>query len=309
MIRRRAALGVALVVAALSASAPITLAGFAATRASGAAFSTATLKAPTQLLGAGGTSASLTWTPSTSTSATGYQLLRSATPGGGYAQVKTVTPVSATATNDSPGTGVWYYVLDTYAASWTSALSNEARVTIGQALTTPYAGCSNQAPETVNAGDDNGYESSPASGCAKDNVPAVDRNSGTDTVLDCADPGKDREQFWGYAFGLPGTVSSVSGISVQLVMGLGNNSGTSQVCAQLSWDGGTSWTAAKILAITNVPLATYTLGSATDTWGHAAWTATQLSASNFRVRLTDMSTNRSKDFELDYLGASVAYTP
>ncbi|MHB8959577.1 MAG: hypothetical protein ACYDAN_08120 [Candidatus Limnocylindrales bacterium] len=309
MIPRTAALGVALVVAALSASAPITLARFAATRASSEAFSTATLKPPTQLLAAGGASASLTWTTSTSSSATGYQLLRSATSGGGYAQVKTVTPISASSTVDSPGTGVWYYVLDTYAASWTSALSNEASVTIGQALTTPYAGCSNQAPETVNAGDNNGYETSPASGCAKDNVSAVDKNSGTDTVLDCADPGKDREQFWGYAFGLPGTVSSVSGVSLQLDMGLGNRSGTSQVCAQLSWDGGTSWTAARTVELDSVPTATYTLGSSTDDWGHAGWTAAQLSAANFRVRLTDMSTNASKDFELDSLGASVAYMP
>ncbi len=310
MTRRPAALVVAVILAALAVSAPITLARFTATSASGATFGTATLMPPTAVNGTGGSSASLTWTASSSVAASGYQLLRSPKSGSGYTNISTVNPVSATATTDAPGAGVWYYVLDTYFGNWTSATSNEAAVTISLApQTTPLVGCADQAPVTVDSGDNNGYEGTPANGCVKDNRLAKDNNSGTNTVLNCSDPGKDRHQFWGYAFGLPGTVSSVNGITVQFVMGLGSNNGTSQVCAQLSWDGGTSWTAAKSVAITSTSLLTYTLGSPTDTWGHAGWTAAELSAANFRVRLTDMSTVSSKDFKLDFLGASVSYTP
>lgn len=309
MIRRAVALGVALVLAGLAASAPVTLAQFSATASSSATFGTATLRPPTAVTGSGGSSASLGWVASTSASATGYQLLRSATSGSGYAQVKTVTPINAIAATDSPGTGVWYYVLDTYFGNWTSALSNEASVSVGLPVTTPYADCANEAPETANAGDNNGYETSPTRGCASDGVAAVDHSSGTNTLLNCADPGKDREQFWGYDFGLPGSLSAVRGISVQLAMGLNNNKGTSRVCVELSWDGGTSWTAPQTVDVANVPITTYTLGSATDTWGHAGWTAAQLSAASLRVRLTDMSTISSKDFDLDDVSVSVTYAP
>ena len=309
MIRRLAVLAGVVVVAALAVSTPVTLARFTAAKNAAATFGTGSLLPPTGVAGTGGSSASLTWTASTSSSATGYHLLRSSTSGSGYTQVSSITPVSATATTDSSGSGVWYYVLDTYLGGWTSGLSNEASVTIGPARSTSIVGCANQAAETVHAGDNDGYETNPANGCAEDGKVAVDANSGTNTKLDCADPGKDRERFWGYSFGLPGTVGSIGGITVQLVMGLNNNSGSSRVCVQLSWDGGASWTAPQTVAVNKVPLNAYTLGSATDVWGHAGWTATQLGATNFRVRLTDMSTSASKDFELAYLGASVGYTP
>ena len=56
------------------------------------------------------------------------------------------------------------------------------------------------------------------------------------------DPTKDRHRFWGFATGLPGTVSSIAGIRVRADLGLNNNGGTTNLCAQLSWDGGTTWT-------------------------------------------------------------------
>lgn len=309
MFRAAVVLALAGIMAIGAAAAPVTLARFTSAGSATASLATGTLNPPTAVAATGGTSAALTWTASTSSAATGYNLLRSTTSGSGYSQVKIVTPVSAAATTDSPGSGTWYYVLDTYLGNWTSAHSNEASVTIGPATTTSFVGCSNHGPETVNAGDNNGYEGDPTNGCAKDNKPMVDANTGTNLNMDCADPGKDRERFWGYNFGFTGPVSSVAGISVQLVMGLNNNSGTNQVCVQLSWDGGTSWTAPKIANIANVPFQTYTLGSSTDTWGHAGWTATQLNTTNFRVRLTQMSTVSSKDFQLDYAGVSVGYTP
>jgi hypothetical protein len=310
MIGRLAVFATVVFAAAVAASTPATLALFTSTRSASATFAAGTLQPPTGVAGAGGTTASLTWVASTSSAATGYNLLRSATSGSGYTQVTTVTPVSATSAADSPGAGVWYYVLDTYRGGWESAFSNETAVTIASSTTsTSIVGCTGEGPETANAGNNDGYETNPANACAKDGQVATDANSGTDTTLSCSDPGKDREQFWGYSFGLPGTVSAIGGITVQLVEGLNNNSGTNQVCVQLSWNGGTSWTTPQIVTLNHVPLNTYTVGSDTDTWAHAGWTPSQLNAANFRVRLTDMSSVTSKSFQLDFVGVSVGYTP
>jgi hypothetical protein len=312
MTRRLVILTVASVVAALVVSTPVTLARFTASRASSASFATGRLLPPTAVSGTGGSSASLTWTASSSVSATGYLLLRSATSGSGYAQVGTVTPVSATSTTDTPTAGTWYYVLDTYlvGSSWTSVHSNEASVVVSTQRSTATVGCdpTMQAAETSGSGNNNGYDLNPGSACAQDGSYATDSNSGTTNVNSCADPGKDRHRFWGYSFGLPGTVTAVNGITLTAVVGQSNSGGTSSVCLQLSWDGGTTWTAAKQVSLTAAALTTYTAGSASDTWGHT-WTAAQLASPTFRIRITDVATTPNKDFRLDFLGASVTYTP
>jgi hypothetical protein len=309
MIRRAAVVVVVAIAAALAVSAPITLARFTSARHAAATLATGTIQPPTELSGTGGTGASLTWTASTSTSATGYRVLRSATSGSGYAQVKNVTPVTATSTSDSPGAGVWYYVLDTYLGGWTSAHSNEASVVIGRQTTTTV-GCdpAMQAPVTSGSGNNDGYDQDPGNACAPDGSYATDNSTGTDRVDDCADAGKDRHQFWGYSLGLPGTVSLIDGITVTTVVGMNNNGGSSSVCLELSWDGGTTWTAAKKVPLTASGLTSYTTGSSTDTWGHA-WTLGQLASPSFRIRVTDVATTPNKDFHLDYLGVSVGYMP
>jgi len=78
---------------------------------------------------------------------------------------------------------------------------------------------------------------------------------------------------------------------------------------ELSWNGGTTWTAVKSLPITSTGISTYTFGATTDAWGHAPWTTTQLNTTNFRVRVTDSATTTTKTFQLDYLGVQVQYTP
>ena len=80
------------------------------------------------------------------------------------------------------------------------------------------------------------------------------------------------------------------------------------LCVELSWDGGTTWTTAKSVTLSGVAVSTYTLGSASDTWGRT-WTAAELSTTNFRVRLTDATSNPNKDYRLDYLALTVQYTP
>ena len=113
---------------------------------------------------------------------------------------------------------------------------------------------------------------------------------------------------WGYAFGLPGTVSSIDGITVRADAGLNNNGGTSILCAELSWDGGSTWTAPKQVTMSGAAVTAYTFGSATDTWGRT-WSAAQLGGSSFRVRVIDVTSQPNKDFRLDVIQVAVSYTP
>ena len=310
-MRRGTALVLALVVALPLAAAPVTLARFSASRASTATFGTATLAAPTSLTGVGGTSATLTWVPSTSTSATGYYLMRSGTSGSGYTQVKTVTPVTTATTTDAPANGTWYYVLQTYLQGWTSGVSNEASVLVGASTSTGYKGCASgsNAAETTGSGDDNGYQTRPGNACALDGAVATDKNSGSDTTTACNSAGKDRHRFWGYTLGLPASVTSINGITVRLAADVDSLTGSPLVCVELSWDSGGHWTPAQTVSLTSTGITTYTLGGPTDLWGHTPWTVGQLGTSTFRIRVTDVAASTSRDFGLDYLGVQVNYTP
>ncbi len=274
-----------------------------------------TLAAPTGLAATGGSAVTLTWTPTVDGYATGYTVLRGPTSGGPYSAIGSVTPRTATTTTDSPGNGTWSYVLRSVFESWTSAVSNEASATVSTNTSTAYATCvaASNAADTPDAGDDNGYESNPSRACVDDALSAMDDNSGTGGNQSCGtgttpDVRKDRHRFWGFATGVPGSVTSIDGISVRADLGMNNNGGNSNVCVQLSWDGGATWTAMQAQAINTMTLTTYTFGSATDTWGRT-WTPGQLSAANFRVRLIDASSQGTKQFRLDYLAVSVTYTP
>ncbi len=291
-----------------SAAAPVTLARLTTTATAGTTFGTGKLAAPTSLNATGGASVSLGWTATTSSTATGYAVLRSSASGSGYAQVATVTPVSAAAATDVPGAGTWFYVVQAYLSGWTSANSNQASAVVPSSISTANVGCVSQAPETTGSGDNNGYEGDPTNMCAKDARAATDASTGTNTVSSCTNAGKDRHQAWGYPFGLPATLSAINGITLTAVLGMNNNGGTNVFCAQLSWDGGTSWTEAKSVVLSGQALATHVLGSANDTWGHI-WSAAQLGPSLFRIRMTDVTTTGNKDFKLDSIEVAVQYTP
>jgi len=153
-------------------------------------------------------------------------------------------------------------------------------------------------------GDNNGYETNPADAFADDGAPAEDNNSGTDTVLSCADPGKDRHRFYNYGFAVPAG-ATVNGVEIRVDVRLDNGPG--YVCIQLSWDGGASWTAPKQTPSLTSSFAAYTVGGAADTWGHG-WTASELSNTNFRLRVIDVASNSDGRFRLDWVGAQVYYT-
>jgi hypothetical protein len=312
--RRWAAIAVVLGFVLLAVGAvPVTLARFTDVAPSTGSVATDTLAPPTGLSASGGSLVTLTWTPTVDTYATGYGVYRAATSGGTYAQTSTVTPGSATTTTDSPADGTWFYVLRSVYQSWTSAASNEVSALVGTPTSTAFVACASQAAVTASAGDNNGYEGSPARACTNDNSFATDSNSGTGGTQSCGsgatpDARKDQHRVWGFAFGLPGSVNRVDGIRVRADLRMNNTMGTTAVCAQLSWDGGSTWTAMRSVTLSGTAEATYTFGSTTDTWGRT-WTAGNLGSGNFRVRLIDASTLATKRFDLDYVAASVTYVP
>jgi hypothetical protein len=302
-------LAAAAILIALVGAAPVSLARFHDGETVGVSFATATLAPPTALAGTGGSLASLTWTPSTSGWAAGYELLRSAASGSGYDAVGTVTPVAASATTDSPGAGTWFYVLRTTLGQWHSVRSNEASVVVAPAVaTTGAADCTTTQPETVDAGDNDGYEGSPGNACALDGAVATDSGTGTSTTNSCTSNAKDRHRFWGYALGLPATVTSIDGITVEATAGMNNNGGTTWLCVQLSADAGATWTAPQTAVLSGTALAPYVLGGKADAWGRT-WALGEFDPASFRVRVIDSSAQPNKQFRLDAIRVSVTYTP
>jgi type II secretory pathway pseudopilin PulG len=161
------------------------------------------------------------------------------------------------------------------------------------------------APETTNAGDNNGYESNPTRVYINDGSSAVDTNSGSNTGTNCAGTDKDKHRFYNFDFSIP-TGATINGIEANLVAKADNTTGTPKICVQLSWDGGTTWTTAKTSNNLTTSLATYSLGGASDTWGRS-WSDADFTNANFRVRLIDVASNISRDFSLDWLGVKVYY--
>jgi len=80
------------------------------------------------------------------------------------------------------------------------------------------------------------------------------------------------------------------------------------MCVELSWDGGTTRTAAKTTADLTESEQTYILGSTSDTWGRI-WGSSQFSDGNFRLRITNVAPNNSRDFRLDWVPVQVTYSP
>lgn len=294
----------------LGASAEPSLARLTDAATSIKAISTDTLDPPTGLAAIGGTTAALSWTATTDSYATGYEVQRATVSGGPYSVVSTVTPRTVVSTSDAPSvSGTYYYVLRSYFQSWTSVNSNQASAVISLATTsTGFKACTTTSNAADTGGDGNGYETTPTNACATDGSIATDANTGTNTTISCTDAGKDRHRFWDFGLGVPTIVSSVGGIQVRADVGLNNNAGTSQVCVELSWDSGSSWTAAKSVAVLNVGVTTYNLGAANDTWGRT-WLGSDFANTSFRVRVIDVSDRTTKDFRLDGLAVQVTYTP
>lgn len=168
-----------------------------------------------------------------------------------------------------------------------------------------FSSPSSDAPETTNAGDNNGYQSSPTNAYANDGLFAVDTNSGTNTGTNCDGIDKDKHQYYNYDFSIP-SGATINGIEANLVAKADSTTGTPKICVELSYDGGAHWTAAKTTNNLTTSSATYVLGGSADTWGRS-WSYNDFSNSNFRVRVINVASNTSRDFSLDWVGVKVYY--
>jgi hypothetical protein len=188
-----------------------------------------------------------------------------------------------------------------------------ANLPLGIPGSTGFRPCTAQAAVTSSAGDNNGYEVSPANACADDAVFAQDGNagngSGTSTSTSCGSSGKDKHRFSGFGLGPlipPSPTPTVDGIQIKLDAWASSGASTRRVCVRLSWNSGTSWTNTQQVDLSGTTEATYPLGAPDDTWGHT-WSLSDLSDLNFRVEVTDVASNTSTTFNLDTVQVNVSY--
>ena len=158
---------------------------------------------------------------------------------------------------------------------------------------TGYLSPTAQAADT--GGDGDGFESDPTNAFADDASSAT--NVGGDG---------DRHRFYDYGISLK-SGCDISGIEVRLDWWLSALGGGNSIDVELSWDGGTSWTAAKTDAVESTSERSAILGGSSDTWGRT-WSVAELSDSNFRARAT---TNGSGGltYYLDWAPVKVYYAP
>ena len=97
---------------------------------------------------------------------------------------------------------------------------------------------------------------------------------------------------------------TVNGIEVRLDWWLDDTAGTNSLSIELSWDGGTSWTAPKSDSGESLAERTIILGSPTDTWGRT-WTRSEFASGLFLVRVTANSDTLPHVFNLDWIPVKI----
>jgi len=269
------------------------------------AFATDTLNPPTSPSSTGVLTTALSWTATSDTYAAGHRVLRGTVNGGPYSQVGQVTPRTTTTFNEAPSAGTYYYVLRSYYQNWESVDSSQ--VTALVSAQTGYLNCSANAAVTTSSGDNNGFATTPANACADGGGYAVDTNSGSANGTACNSTARDRHLFYNYGFSIPAG-ASIRGIEVRLDALVDSTANTPQLCVEISWDGGTSWTAGIATANLTTAEVTYTLGGNTDTWGRT-WSSTEFTDANFRIRTITLAASTARDFSLDWIPVQVTYTP
>jgi hypothetical protein len=147
-------------------------------------------------------------------------------------------------------------------------------------------------------GDNNGFENGAANAYADGGSYASNVNGAG-----------DRHRFYGYNTSAIPAGSSIAGIEVRLDWWMDTTTFGDNLAVALSWDGGTNWTSSKSASTlrTSDGNPTDIEGGTTDTWGRA-WTLSELSSSNFRVRVTCNSSSGSRDFYLDWIPVRITYT-
>lgn len=170
---------------------------------------------------------------------------------------------------------------------------------------TGFLGSTANASVTTAAGDNNGFETTPANAQTLNGLFAVDANSGANTTASCTDTGKDKHDFFNYNFGLPPT-ATIQGVEVRLDSKVDSTANAPLMCVQVSWNGGASWTTAQSTPTLTTATATYVFGGPTNTLGRT-WAVGEFSNANFRVRVIDVAASTARTFSLDWVAVRVTY--
>jgi hypothetical protein len=247
----------------------------------------------------GDTSANIsTYTDSSVTSGTSYTYRVVAYNEGGYSAYSNIASIAVGTSNPSP--------TPVPPTPTNTPVPPTPTNTPAPGTNTGFLSPAANVAETSSAGDNNGYQTSPANAYGNDASVATDSNSGTNTNTSCTNSGKDKHRYYNYNLNLP-AAAVIKGIQVRLDARADATSGSPKICVQLSWDRGTTWTTAKSTTLSTTE-ATYTLGSLSDTWGRT-WSSTNFSNTNCRIRVIDVASNTSRDFFLDYVAVNVTYQP
>jgi Domain of unknown function (DUF4082)/Bacterial Ig-like domain/Bacterial Ig-like domain (group 2)/Putative Ig domain len=171
---------------------------------------------------------------------------------------------------------------------------------------TGFLGPTANAPVSTSAGDNNGFETTPANAqTAADGLLAVDANSGTNTTASCTDAGKDKHDFFNYNFSLP-PAAAIQGIEVRLDSKVNSTANAPLMCVQVSWNGGATWTTAQSTPTLTTATATYVFGGPSNTLGRT-WAVGEFSNANFRVRIIDVAASTARTFSLDWIAVRITY--
>ena len=127
----------------------------------------------------------------------------------------------------------------------------------------------------------------------------------------------NQAQQWGFTTGIsfPANLSSIRGVEVAVEAR--TTGGTScQVRTDVSWNNGSTWTTgtgvktvpATGLTTTDPAAPYYAMGGATDLWNRSSWASSGFSASNFRIRLTNLKPfSCTGTAQVDYIRIKVHY--
>jgi|GEM_PF-1461995 len=154
-------------------------------------------------------------------------------------------------------------------------------------------GLTNPITDSPYGGD--GFEISPSNAYVNDGLAAQNING----------PGNSHDYYYG--LNIPAS-ATIKGIEVRLDWYLDSDNGTSSMAVELSWNGGSAWTAAQADLVESTSEHTATLGTPTDSWGRS-WNPDEFSNTNFRVRITCNSDDLERDFYLDWVAVNVHYAP
>lgn len=182
-------------------------------------------------------------------------------------------------------------------------------ITVVHAANTGAKTAGGNAAVTASAGDNNGFETTPTNTTTDNAAYAVSANSGTAASSACSLPNTSSDQHNFTTFGIttiPST-AKVIGIAVTTNAKYDSATGVNTLCVFLSYDGGTNWTAGQNTPDISTADVTNTLGSATNLWGRASWSTTELNNTNFKVRVMTLVANTARDASLDYLAVTVYY--